>query len=91
MASRTRMKKVTYSLPEDIVEAVRETVASGAYGSQNEMVGAALKRQLDSDRDERLFVEFDKAARDPRFVADNEQAMRDFADVDAETARALPR
>lgn len=91
MASRTRMKKVTYSLPEEIVEAVRETVSSGAYGSQNEMVTAALKQQLDSVREEHLYREFAKAARDPRFVADNEQAMQDFEYVDAESAKALDR
>lgn len=91
MASRTRMKKVTYSLPEDLVEAVRETVASGAYGSQNEMVTAALKTQLDAAREERLYREFARAAQDPRFVRDNDQVMADFEHVDAESARALPR
>jgi Arc/MetJ-type ribon-helix-helix transcriptional regulator len=85
------MKKVTYSLPEDLVEAVRETVASGTYASQNEMVATALNRQLDAAREERLFREFAKAASDPRFVADNEQAMKDFEYVDAESVRALPR
>jgi Arc/MetJ-type ribon-helix-helix transcriptional regulator len=90
MAFRTRMKKVTYSLPEEIVEAVRETVASGAYGSQNEMVTAALVQQLDSVREEHLFREFAKAAKDPRFLRDNEQAMLDFQFADAETARMVP-
>jgi Arc/MetJ-type ribon-helix-helix transcriptional regulator len=90
MASRTRMKKVTYSLPEDLVEAVRETVASGAYGSQNEMVTAALKRTMAEIREEAIRRDLLEAAADPRFLQDIAEAMEDFKYVDAETALMMP-
>lgn len=90
MASRTRMKKVTYSLPEEIVEAVRETVASGAYGSQNEMVTAALRRTVADVREEALVLELREAMSDPMYLEDMAQVMEDFKYADAESAALIP-
>lgn len=84
------MKKVTYSLPEDLVEAVRETVASGAYASQNEMVTAALIRTVGENREEALVQELRKAMSDPLYLQDMADVMEDFKFIDAETAAMIP-
>jgi Arc/MetJ-type ribon-helix-helix transcriptional regulator len=84
------MKKVTYSLPEDLVEAVRETVASGTYTSQNEMVATALKRTMADVREEVLVQELRKAMSDPLYLQDMADVMEDFKYVDAETATMIP-
>lgn len=90
MASRTRMKKVTYSLPEDLVEAVRETVATGAYGSQNEMVTEALRRTMSDVREEAIRRDLLEAMADPLYLQDMAAVMEDFKYVDAESALMVP-
>ena len=90
MARRATMHKATFSLPEEVLEGVRRSVESGLYSSQNEMVRAALQRELREARERRLEDEFARAAQDPRFVKDIEDTMRAFAPLDAETARMIP-
>jgi Arc/MetJ-type ribon-helix-helix transcriptional regulator len=87
---RTTMRKVTFSLPDDLVSQLRDAVAEGWFDSQNEAVREALRRELGRAREATLRREFEQAAHDPLFLADLDAATRDFADADAESARLIP-
>jgi Arc/MetJ-type ribon-helix-helix transcriptional regulator len=82
--------KVTYSLPADIVSAVRSVVREGAAPSYSAFVEGALREAVHAARERLLAAEFDEAAADPLFLADIEEVERDFAAADADAARLLP-
>ena len=81
--------KVTYSLPADLVEAVRSVVRDGAAPSYSAFVEQALRAAVKRAREERLAAEFRDAADDPGFLAELEEVERDFEHADAETARMI--
>ena len=78
--------KVTYSLPADVVSAVRSVVREGAAPSYSAFVEGALRAAVRVARERLLAAEF----ADPLFLADIDEVERDFAAADAETARLLP-
>ena len=83
MATRP-VKKVTYSLPEELVEGIRAVVREGAASSYSAFVERALEEGVRRAREERLAEAFRQAGSDPAFLEDVEDAMRDFRDADAE-------
>ena len=83
MATRT-VKKVTYSLPEELVEGIRAVVREGAAPSYSAFVERALEEGVRRAREERLAEAFRQAGSDPAFLEDVEETMRDFRDADAE-------
>ena len=87
---KTRDKKATYSLPEDLLHEVRLVVKAGAAPSYSAFVEDALREAVARARDEQLVREFRRAARDPLFLADNDEVEKDFESTDAETARTIP-
>ena len=93
MASSTGIKenkKVTFSLPVDLLEEVRQLVQDGVTPSQSAFVATALEKEIYARRRAQLRKEFQRAAADPEFLKDVEETMRDFAAADAETARMIP-
>jgi Arc/MetJ-type ribon-helix-helix transcriptional regulator len=84
------MCKVTFTLPADLVSAVRQVVAAGIFPSQNALVREALEKELRRARDQQLRAEFQEAARDPLFMQDLEETQKAFEAADAETARMIP-
>jgi Arc/MetJ-type ribon-helix-helix transcriptional regulator len=85
----TALKKVTFSLPVDLVREVREVVAAGLFPSQHALVREALETTLQRTRDERLRSEFQAAARDPLFLRDLQETEQAFQSADSETARMM--
>jgi Arc/MetJ-type ribon-helix-helix transcriptional regulator len=83
MATRP-VKKVTYSLPEELVEGIRAVVREGAASSYSAFVERALEEGVRRAREERLAEAFRQAGSDPAFLEDVEETMRDFRDADAE-------
>ena len=78
-------RKVTYSLPSDVAgEVDRRSAAAGV--AKSDMVAEALTAYFASQDREELARAFREAAADPQFVADNEDILRDFAALDAESA-----
>jgi Arc/MetJ-type ribon-helix-helix transcriptional regulator len=90
MTSTARNRKVTFSLPPQLMEEVKELVQAGVAASQNAFVEQALMQRVREARKELLRQEFQEAARDPLFLRDIEETMADFAAADAETARMIP-
>ena len=79
--------KVTYSLPEHLVEKIRSAVSEGAAPSYSAFVERALEEALRSESERRLAGELAEAAQDPLFLADIAEAARDFEHADAELDR----
>jgi len=81
--------KVTFVLPAQLVQGVREAVGAGAFESQNALARSALERELRRVREEQIARDMEEAACDPLFMADLEECMRDFAALDAESSRLM--
>lgn len=77
-----KLCKVTYSLPEELVDGVRSVVQEGAAPSYSAFVQRALADGINRAREQLLADAFRIAAEDPEFLADVDCALRDdgFAD-----------
>ena len=82
-------RKVTFSLPVELVREVRQAVAEGLFPSQHALIREALTTLLMRLREERLRKAFEEAARDPLFLQDVRETEEAFATADAETARMI--
>jgi Arc/MetJ-type ribon-helix-helix transcriptional regulator len=79
MSSR-RLQKVTYSLPEDLIERVRSVVKAGAAPSYSAFVEQALVDRVRRAHEQQLAGAFRSAAADPSFLADIQNSMAGFGD-----------
>ncbi len=80
---RAGVRKVTYSLPADLVVELDRRTAEVAK-SKSAMVTEALSLYFAEKDREALAEIYEQAAQDPLFQADNEAVLRDFAALDAE-------
>ncbi len=76
--TRQRMRKVTYSLPEDLLDGVRTVVREGAAPSYSAFVQQALAEGVSRAREAMLAKSFLQASRDPEFLEDVDRALRGF-------------
>jgi len=72
------MRKVTYSLPEDLLNGVRSVVREGAAPSYSAFVQRALADSVSRAREALLAEAFLSASQDPEFLEDVDQTLRDF-------------
>ena len=75
----------TVALPDDLAAYVDERVASGAYGSASEVVGAALRSLQERDGDIELWLRDDVAPVCRAMDADRSRALTGeevFADLE---------
>jgi len=86
MSSR-RLQRVTYSLPEDLIDRVRSVVKGGAAPSYSAFVEQALAARVRLVHEQQLAVAFRSAAADPAFLADVEQSMAGYESGEADTNR----
>ena len=77
-----KLRKVTYSLPEALLEDVRSVVRQGAAPSYSAFVEEALVSGVRRAHEEQLAEAFRSAADDPDFLADVHHALRNFSDID---------
>ena len=84
---RHRMRKVTYSLPEELLERVRSVVQEGAAPSYSAFVQRALADGVTRAREAIIAESFLAASKDPEFLEDVDRALRDFNDSDGEEGR----
>ncbi len=84
------VRKVTYSLPEELVRELEGAVREGAASSYSAFVAGAVAERLRRHREERLASAFAEAGSDPLFLEDVEEAMQDFAAADADQHREEP-
>jgi len=81
------MRKVTYSLPEELLDGVRSVVREGAAPSYSAFVQQALADGVSRAREALLAESFLQASRDPEFLEDVDRALRDFGNADDEEGR----
>ncbi len=77
-------RKVTYSLPDDLLNEMETAVREGAAPSYSAFVAQAVREQLHRQYEQRLKDEFSAAAEDPLFLEDVEETMRAFGEADRE-------
>lgn len=91
MATTTGSKrKVTFTLPAQLVEEIKALVDQGQAPSQSAFVAEALAWKLQQARQQELRAEFRIAAADPLFLCDLEETMQAFRSADGETAQMIP-
>lgn len=76
--TRQRMRKVTYSLPEDLLDGVRSVVEKGAAPSYSAFVQQALAEGVNRAREALLAQAFLEASRDQGFLDDVDRSLREF-------------
>lgn len=77
-----KLRKVTYSLPEALLEDVRTVVRDGAAPSYSAFVEEALAINVRRAHEEQLSEAFQSAADDPDFLADVHHVLRYFNDIE---------
>ena len=85
--TRQRMRKVTYSLPEELLNGVRAVVQEGAAPSYSAFVQKALADEVSRAREALLAEAFLEASQDPEFLEDVDRTLRDFGSLDYEEGR----
>ncbi|MCX8103924.1 MAG: ribbon-helix-helix domain-containing protein [Candidatus Bipolaricaulota bacterium] len=92
MATAARKKrKVTLTLPAQLVEEIKALVDQGQAPSQSAFVAEALAWKLQQARHrQHLREEFRAAATDPLFLRDLEETAAAFRSADRETAQMIP-
>lgn len=86
-----RPVKATFNIREDLWGFVRDAVAHKLAPSKNALIEAALERQRDVLRRRDRLEAWKRAMKDPKFLKDLRDVERDFAPLDAETARQIER
>lgn len=76
--TRQRMRKVTYSLPEELLDGVRSVVREGAAPSYSAFVQQALADGVSRAREALLAKAFLEASHDPHFLEDVDRILREF-------------
>ena len=84
MSARPK-RKVTYSLPEDLVNGIAQVVREGAAPSYSAFVEEALSDAVESARERALAKAFADAASDPVFLDDIDRTMDAFRHADSES------
>jgi Arc/MetJ-type ribon-helix-helix transcriptional regulator len=82
--------KVTYSLPQELIDDVRRVVREGAAPSYSAFVEDALREAVRREREKLIAEEFEQAAEDPHFIADIDEVEKDFENADAESTKLIP-
>lgn len=86
---RSRLRNVTFSLPEDVVDKLRSYVEEDYISSLNSGVREALE-QYTTKMDRMKFKKaMEQAAQDPLFIKDVEDSMKDFEKADYEIIRGI--
>jgi len=77
-------RKVTYSLPNNLLSEMETAVREGAAPSYSAFVAQAVREQLHRQHEQRLKDAFAAAAEDSLFLGDIEETMRAFGEADRE-------
>lgn len=81
----TRVVRTTVALPIDLLEAADRVVRRGSARSRNELVEAALRRELEARHRETVDASIADMARDAEYLLDVRLIMAEFASADSET------
>ncbi len=82
--STSPKRKVTYSLPKNLVNEIAQVVSDGAAPSYSAFVERALTEEVRRARERVLADAFADAAADSAFLEDVDETMRVFRQADEE-------
>ena len=88
---KTKSKKATFNLHEDVIRALDEAISQGMAPSKNAFVEQALLNELNQLKRQARRVLWQKAAKDPLFIKDIEQVEKDLRYADADTAGIIDK
>ncbi|HEY3115678.1 MAG TPA: ribbon-helix-helix domain-containing protein [Chloroflexota bacterium] len=81
----SKIVRTTLALPADLLEAADQTVRRGGARSRNELVAAALRRELETRQRETIDAAIGDMAQDAEYLRELGQLMDEFATADGET------
>jgi|GraSoiStandDraft_13_1057314.scaffolds.fasta_scaffold460088_2 hypothetical protein len=76
--------KATFSIRQDLLDALTAAVADGAAPSKNVLVEQALRHELRALRRRALAAQWAQAAKDPLFLRDVHETQEAFSSADSE-------
>lgn len=85
----TKLKNVTFSLPVDLVEKLKEYSEKNYIPSVSSAVREALQLYSKKIEKENLYKEMKKASKDPLFMEDLNESMDAFTISDDETSTRI--
>lgn len=85
-----KLKKVTFALPEPLLEKLRTLAKNNRISSANAAVREALEDYIANIEREDFRQALEHAANDPEFIRDITDTEAAFQSADDETARMMP-
>lgn len=82
---KTRSKKATFVIREELLDEAREIVRRGSFKSLNAFIEEAISELIEQDRREKYSQALVEASQDPLFLSDLEEIARDFERIDEES------
>lgn len=83
-SDRGKQHAITLHLPEDLYATANEAVSLGLAPSQESFIEEAIRRRILEVRHARMRLLAAEAMADPGFVADMQDTLEDFRQVDQE-------
>ncbi|MHB1275463.1 MAG: ribbon-helix-helix domain-containing protein [Candidatus Humimicrobiaceae bacterium] len=86
----TKLKNITFSLPVDLIDKLKEYSEKNYIPSVSSAVREALQLYSKTIEKENLYREMKEASKDPLFMEDLNEIMDAFTISDDETSRRIP-
>lgn len=86
----TKLKNITFSLPVDLIDKLKEYSEKNYISSVSSAVREALQLYSKTIEKENLYREMKEASKDPLFMEDLNEIMDAFTISDDETSRRIP-
>jgi Arc/MetJ-type ribon-helix-helix transcriptional regulator len=83
--AQSSLSNYTFTLPQEMMEKLKDFVKRDNFPSINSFVREALKSYLDKIEKEHLRKEMKKASKDPMFIKDMDNSMGFFKRLDDES------
>ena len=85
MKAQSSLSNYTFTLPQEMMEKLKDFVKKDNFPSINSFVREALQNYLDKIEKEHLRKEMKKASKDPMFIKDMDNSMGFFKRLDDES------
>ena len=85
MKAQSSLSNYTFTLPQEMMEKLKDFVKRDNFPSINSFVREALQTYLDKIEKEHLRKEMKKASKDPMFIKDMDNSMGFFKRLDDES------
>ena len=87
--ARIAVRRITVSIPGDLVEALDKHVACGVATTRTDLIADAIAREVKRLEDEAIDAEIYALANDPAYLESDNALAKEFDTADRETWAAL--